>query len=283
MARLKRFDAKFGEALISTTPDTPAVYLYRDAAGTVIYVGKAKNIRRRLQNYRNATARREHRKMRMLVREAHALEVIPQVSEREALLVENRLIRELRPRFNYEGTWTFLYPAIGIGENAKQALFCFTTDTAAWSELGLDWYGVFRSRVQSRRAFEALVFLLKLLGHVERASHLPTRVRLRGSWLVGIRRLPEGTLGAVRQFMAGESREALVPLVEQLLEKPGARKDAIRVQEQLKALLRFHRRQLIPLRSALVAGGRPGPFVNQEERDALFLDVDDDEDDQGPG
>ena len=277
MAHLNRFDAKFGETLISTAPDAPAVYLYRDEAGVVIYVGKSKNIRRRLQNYRNASRRKEHRKMRTLVREAHALEIILQVSERGALLLENKLIQELRPRFNYEGTWTFLYPAIGIGENPRQALFCLTTDTAAWSELGLDWYGVFRSRVQAREAFESLIWLLKLLGHVERAAHLPKHVRLRGSWLVGIRRLPEGILRAVTQFMAGESREALVPLVEQMLEMPGARKNAPLVQEHLKVLLRFHRRQLVPLRSALMAGGRSGHFVHQDERDALFLDIDDED------
>ena len=58
----KAFDRKFGAALLRELPAAPAVYLFKDRDGTVLYAGKARNIRRRLASYRNATRRKAHRK-----------------------------------------------------------------------------------------------------------------------------------------------------------------------------------------------------------------------------
>ena len=156
----KRFDAKFGAELIEQLPTTPGVYLFRDEANQVLYVGKAKNIRRRLQGYRGASRRKQHRKMRLLVREAASLEVRLQESEREALSVENALIQSLKPTYNVDGTFTFLYPAIGLGHDGKRTLLCFTTSPDAWDAFSLHWYGVFRSRLRAKDAFDGLIELL---------------------------------------------------------------------------------------------------------------------------
>ena len=51
---LKRFDRKFGVDLLRELPAEPAVYLFKDESGEVLYAGKAVNIRRRLQAYRTA-------------------------------------------------------------------------------------------------------------------------------------------------------------------------------------------------------------------------------------
>ena len=85
---MRRFDRKFGKDLLRELPEAPAVYLFKDEAGGVLYVGKAKNVRRRLAQYRNASRRKAHRKMRELVRVAHALEVRLEGSEADALLRE---------------------------------------------------------------------------------------------------------------------------------------------------------------------------------------------------
>ena len=271
---MNRFDRKFGADLIAGLPTTPAVYLFKDGEGAVIYVGKAKNIRRRLGNYRNASRRKIHRKMRLLVQTAATIEVILQPSERDALILENTLIRQQRPRFNDDGTWTFLYPAIGLGEHSKQTLLCFTTDLSSWSGLDFQWYGVFRSRIRTKNAFDAFLYLLGQIGHLERSAHLPPHTRPRGSRLVGFRRVSDDTVTAVRCFLSGEPRQVLVPLIHQLLEKPGARQAAADVDGHLKTLTDFHSRHLIPLRKALRKTGRPGTFITQEERDALFLETD---------
>ena len=274
LTAMNRFDRKFGKDLIASLPTTPAVYLFMDTDGIVLYVGKSKNIRRRLGSYRNASRRKMHRKMRLLVQAAATLEVRPLPSERDALLLENTLIRRWRPRFNDEGTWTFLYPAIGAGVHCNQVLLCFTTEVSAWPGLDLQWFGVFRSRLQTRTAFEALLYLLGQIGHQERSAHLPPHKRRRGSRLVGFRRIPNETLSAIRPFLAGEPRDVLVPLMQQLLEKPAARHDAEVVEARLQALLRFHDRHLVPLRNALQAVGMAGSFIAQEDRDALFLETD---------
>src|SRR4029453_2100234 len=102
---LRLFDGKFGSDRLRELPRQPGVYLFLDAKGRVLYAGKAKDLRRRLAGYRNASRRKAHRKMRTLVRLAASLEVRPQESETQALLLENQLIRTLRPPYNVDGAY----------------------------------------------------------------------------------------------------------------------------------------------------------------------------------
>ena len=267
---IKRFDRKFGADLLRELPTSPAVYLFRDEDGAVLYAGKAKNIRRRLGSYRNATRRKAHRKMRELVREASSLEVRLQPTERDALLVENELIRTLRPRYNVEGAYAFLYPAIGSAVRDHQSIFCFTSRIDAHRELGLHWYGTFRSRSRAREAFDALVALLDLIGHREPESRLPDLPRMRGSRIVAFRRVEE-LVPSLRRLLAGESAAVLQEFAVRLLEKPAARRNASQVGEHLRCLDSFFHSDARKLREALRAAGRRGHFVPQGERDALFI------------
>ncbi len=270
---MKVFDRKFGADLLRELPEAPGVYLFKDDSGEVLYAGKAKNLRHRLAGYRNASRRKAHRKMRQVVREAHSLEVRIQPSEREALLAENELIRTLRPRFNVDGAFDFLYPAVGIGGDAAQRWLGFTTDTAAFDALGLVWHGVFRPRIAAREAFDELVRLLASVGHLEPRSALPDAPRLRGSRFVGLRRLPDPIAEALSPFFHGDSDALLGLLFEALLESPDARRDAAEVQQRLRALRRFYRRDVQRLRDARRKTGRETPFVPQAERDALFIEA----------
>lgn len=268
---MKRFDRKFGADFLRELPEAPAVYLFRDAAGVLLYAGKAVNVRRRLAGYRNAGRRKAHRKMRALVREAHSIEVRPQPSEAAALLVENELIRSERPRYNVDGAFDFLYPAIGTGRSDARLLLCFTTRPDAFADLGLRWHGAFRPRLRARGAFDALVDLLTRIGHAEPPSRLPRAPRLRGSRLVGLRRVPPGLLGVLREFLDGESPAFLSQLALHLLESRQARREAAEVEEALRQLEDFYRRDTARLREARSASGRRQPFVPQAERDALFI------------
>ena len=83
---------------ISLLPDCPGVYKYFNKEGTVIYVGKAKNLKRRVSSYFN----RVHSVLRtnMLVRHIHNLEYIVVNTEEEALDLENSLIKTYQPRYN---------------------------------------------------------------------------------------------------------------------------------------------------------------------------------------
>ena len=265
------FDAKFGEAWLKALPAAPGVYLFKDERGAVLYAGKAKDVRRRIQSYRNATRRKAHRKMRALIRAASAIEVRVQPSEREALLLENELIRTLRPPYNVDGAFSFLYPAIGVGRRGDQALLAFTTTPDAWRELGLRWHGCFRSRRRARDAFDALVGLLGFLAHPEPRSRLPRVPRRRGCRLVAFRRLETDLFERIEGFLAGESRAAVEELSLRLLENAAARHEAEQVEADLRRVAAFFRSDLAKLRHALCAAGRSGGFVSQDERDALFL------------
>lgn len=82
-------------------PEKPGCYLYRDRAGTIIYVGKAVNLRRRVQSYfRASTLRSAPPKLRSLVHHVEDLEIRIVRNEAEALLTESHLIKTYRPRFN---------------------------------------------------------------------------------------------------------------------------------------------------------------------------------------
>jgi excinuclease ABC subunit C len=264
------FDRKFGAGLLRELPREPGVYLFRDAEGRVLYAGKAKDLRRRLAGYRNASRRKAHRKMRTLVREAASLEVRPQESEKQALLLENELIRTLRPTYNVDGAYAFLYPALGVGRHEGRVLLAFTSTPEEWSCLDLRWHGCFRSRLRARAAFDALVALFARLGHLEPMSRLPDAPLRRGARLEALRRVPPELPAAADAFLSGDSTELLALLFERLLESAGARRQAAQVEEALRTLDDFAREDVAPLRRALQAVGRSG-YVPGDERDALFI------------
>ena len=83
---------------ISILPDTPGCYLYYDAAGTVIYVGKAKNLKRRVSSYFNRT--HDSVRTNLLVRAIADMKYIVVPTEGDSLNLENSLIKEYKPRYN---------------------------------------------------------------------------------------------------------------------------------------------------------------------------------------
>jgi excinuclease ABC subunit C len=98
---------------VDALPDGPGVYLWKDAAGTVVYVGKAKNLRARVRSYVTADAANSP-KLRMLRRVIADLETIVVPSESQALLLENTLIKEHAPRFNIQLRDDKSYPSIAV-------------------------------------------------------------------------------------------------------------------------------------------------------------------------
>jgi excinuclease ABC subunit C len=84
---------------IRTLPTSPGVYLYKNAEGTIIYVGKAKNLRSRVRSYFLEGAA-ENAKTGTLLREAVDLDYVVVDNEKEALALENNLIKKKKPRYN---------------------------------------------------------------------------------------------------------------------------------------------------------------------------------------
>jgi predicted GIY-YIG superfamily endonuclease len=97
---------RLGVAFFREAPDCAGVYLMRDKADTVLYVGKAKNLRKRLASYRVANPDRMPRRHLRLLRAVERIEFEACADEASALARESELLRMLRPRFNRAGTWT---------------------------------------------------------------------------------------------------------------------------------------------------------------------------------
>ena len=83
---------------IAILPDSPGVYMYYDAEGTVIYVGKAKNLKRRVSSYFNRT--HDVLRTNLLVRAIADMSYIVVPTEQDALNLENSMIKEHKPRYN---------------------------------------------------------------------------------------------------------------------------------------------------------------------------------------
>jgi excinuclease ABC subunit C len=102
---------------IRTLPARPGVYLYRNAQGDVIYVGKAKNLRSRVRSY-ILDAAQDNAKTGSLMREAVDVDYILVENEQEALALENNLIKQRKPRFNIllRDDKTYPYVKLTLGD-----------------------------------------------------------------------------------------------------------------------------------------------------------------------
>src|SRR5947199_9419063 len=85
---------------IRSLPTQPGVYMYKNAAGEVIYVGKAKSLRARVRSYFNEGVGEADAKTGSLLREALDVEYLVVATEKEALALEKNLIKQNQPRYN---------------------------------------------------------------------------------------------------------------------------------------------------------------------------------------
>ena len=100
------------QKLLAKLPTKPGVYLHKDKNGTIIYVGKAINLRNRVRSYFHTNV--DSIKTQRLRREITDLEIITTESELEALLLENTLIKKHRPKYNVRLKDDKRYPYIKV-------------------------------------------------------------------------------------------------------------------------------------------------------------------------
>ena len=266
---MRIFDRKFGADFLAGVPREPGIYRMYDAAGGLLYVGKARNLRRRLAQYRTARRTKKDRKRRVLVRSADRIEWQACASELEASLTEIGLIQALRPRRNVAGAYPFLYPFIGIQVDGADTCFCLTTSPEAFAAFEL--HGAFRSREVTCEAFFALMRLLRFVGHPT-ARRSRDRLRLpRHSHVSTFRRLPRDWPALWNALLRGASRVALEQLSLRLLEYEGACARSAAIHADLRAVERFFDDEASMLAKAITATGYVGYPVPQRDRDALLL------------
>ncbi|MCR5361939.1 MAG: excinuclease ABC subunit UvrC [Bacteroidales bacterium] len=111
--------------IVNNLPDCPGVYRYLDAEGTIIYVGKAKNLKRRVSSY--FTKEHESRRTAMLVRQIYDLKYIVVNTENDALNLENRMIKAHQPKYNVLLKDGKTYPWICVRNEAFPRVFLTRT------------------------------------------------------------------------------------------------------------------------------------------------------------
>ncbi|KQY19630.1 excinuclease ABC subunit UvrC [Rhizobium sp. Root482] len=150
--------AELIQAFVKRLPNSPGVYRMFNEAGDVLYVGKARNLKKRVSNY--AQGRVHSNRLTKMVRETANMEFVTTRTEIEALLLEANLIKRLRPRFNVLLRDDKSFPYILVtGETRAPALY---KHRGARSRKG-DYFGPFASAGAVGRTINSLqrAFLLR--------------------------------------------------------------------------------------------------------------------------
>ncbi len=162
--------------VMSSIPDTPGVYLYKDAAGRILYVGKAKHLRRRIASYFREAAEGapppQTPKTLAMLRQAERLDTLSTTTEKEALLLEASLIKKHRPRYNIVLRDDKQYVLFRL---QKKHPFPRLDIVRAVRRDGAQYYGPFTSAGAARATWKAIHRAFPLRRCTDRA--LENRVR----------------------------------------------------------------------------------------------------------
>jgi excinuclease ABC subunit C len=231
-------------------PQTPGVYLMKDGAGRVIYVGKAKNLRARASSYFLKAAEQD-RRTADLVREIRDIDYLEADSEVDALLLESRLVKDVQPRFNSDlkDDKTFPYLQITTHEDFPRVEFTRTP-----RQKGVKLYGPFTSAGSLRGAIVVLQRIFKfrtcaldidaddeqwrwfrpcLLASIDQCT-APCNLRIsREEYRRDINRLKTFLEGGKKLLLADMHREMLEASTRLEFEKAARLRDEIRLLETL--------------------------------------------------
>lgn len=144
------------EEKIRILPTTPGVYMYFDAEGTVIYVGKAKNLKRRVSSYFNRT--HDSVRTNLLVRAIADMKYIVVPTEADALNLENSMIKEYQPRYNVLLKDDKSYPWIVVTKEPFPRVFM----TRQKLKDGSKYYGPYTDTAAARVVLELIHTLYQL-------------------------------------------------------------------------------------------------------------------------
>ncbi|MCA1801923.1 MAG: nucleotide excision repair endonuclease, partial [Rhodothermaceae bacterium] len=200
----------------------PGIYRFYDVAGSLLYVGKASDLRKRLASYRRARAGKVPRKVSGLVSRIRRIETEVHASSDEALLAENRWIRSERPPYNHANKHTETYYYVLIDFEDDDILFRLTMNPERQEPSAL-CFGCFKGHIRVRRMLGSLLRLLWLAVNRATSPHFlpvqltrritPMNYRLRfpgASGTAGLTGVPtHPLLVLIRDWFDGQSDELL--------------------------------------------------------------------------
>ncbi len=255
------------EEKISILPTTPGVYMYFDSAGTVIYVGKAKNLKRRVSSYFNRT--HDSVRTNLLVR------AIAVPTEQDALNLENSMIKEYKPRYNVLLKDDKSYPWIVVTKEPYPRVFM----TRKKVPDGAKYYGPYTATASAR----AVLDLIRELYPLRSCRHILTPEGVEaGKWKLCLDYHIKRCAGPCAGKMSREDYVAAVERVKQILRGDMAELlDYLRGEMQrLAADLRFEEAQAVKERYQRVERYcAKSVIVSQTIGDVDVFGVDDDGDD----
>ncbi len=138
--------------IVNSLPVTPGVYLMKNGAGSIIYVGKAKSLKNRVGQYFQSSKQHQSKILRM-VNEIKSIDYIKTDTELEALLLECKLIKEIKPFYNklMKDTRRYLYIAISMSDEYP------TPEISSMaSEAGFRYFGPYTNSSSVEKAVEAI-------------------------------------------------------------------------------------------------------------------------------
>lgn len=164
---------QFSREFFSTIPDTAGIYFMRSERKKILYVGKAKSLRRRLRSYRHLDLARAAENIRRLLPRVRKIEweVLP--NEAAATQRERELIRALVPPYNIADAWTEDYFYIGLRQGRRLEL------SLTSEESNLDRYqlhGCYPHRRLTKDAYSALLRLIYAVTHQKPRFYFPARL-----------------------------------------------------------------------------------------------------------
>ena len=184
---------------IKSLPSDPGVYQYYDASNVLIYVGKAKNLKRRIQSYFNKN--HSEKKTILLVKKINRISVVCVKSELDALLLENNLIKIHKPKYNVLLKDDKTYPWICINYQPFPRVF----QTRIVSNDGSEYYGPFRSTIVIKILFDFFSHLFYSAGWdpYDFLNHKPTPSNEKEylNFISVFRKTLNGNLGPVFKFL----------------------------------------------------------------------------------
>ena len=239
---------------LKTLPNQPGVYQYYDAQGTIIYVGKAKNLKKRVSSYFTKT--HENGKTRVLVKKIASIKHIVVDTETDALLLENNLIKKYKPRYNVLLKDDKSYPWICI----KNERFPRVFQTRRLIKDGSDYFGPYTSV----KTVYTLLDLIKGLYQLRTCNYDLSQEKIdAGKYKVCLeyhlgncKGACEGketieeydeNIKAVRQILKGNFKDSLVQFKSQMKDFASEMQfeDAQKIKEKIAVLENYQARSTI--------------------------------------
>ncbi len=259
------------KGIVNNLPETPGIYQYQDEEGTIIYVGKAKNLKRRVSSYFN----KEHEagKTRVLVKKIRDIKYIVVNSEEDALLLENNLIKRYRPRYNVLLKDDKTYPSICVTKEEFPRIF----KTRNIDKKGGIYYGPYTHLPSMYAVLDLIKQLLKV-----RTCYLPlsTEAIQTGRFKVCLEYHIKRCEGPCVGYINGEEYRANIEKAKEILKGNIGEisKEYVKRMQELAAELRFEEAQALKEKYDLIENYKAkSEIVSSTVNDVDVFAIEDDE------